>query len=197
MWSVWPIVTRQNACNLAFCFAARSERQHKRHRYFLLTIRAIPDWSKNCPLCALSMNFWKSRSTALMRHRDLRHQFVIGPLCKSTLSSDKARLYYCLKCKWTFQVCGRNVAVLDECGEPVVGEESLRRFHTFEEGLCPVLESFAAAAAAVAPNPLPLLRRKSDECVDLASSYVSARPRRIRPVLRLLTGLREDLGRPS
>ena len=144
-------------------------------------------------LCTLPMSLWKSRSTPLERPRDLRHQFVIGPLCNNSLSSDKARLYYCLKCKWMFLVCGRNVAVLDECGEPIVVEESLRRFHTFEEGPCPVLKSFAAAAAAVAANPLPLLRRTSDECVDLASSYISPRPRRIRPVLRVLTGLREDL----
>jgi hypothetical protein len=85
--------------------------------------------------------------------------------------------------------------VLDEYGKPIVGEESFRRFSTFEEGPCPVLESFASAAAAA--NAQPSLRRKSDESVDLASGYISARPRRFRPVLRVLTGLREDLGRPS
>jgi hypothetical protein len=144
----------------------------------------------------ITVKLWKSAAAQNRDLETLRHQFVIGPLCESDLCPGKARLYYCYRCKWTFLVCGSKVAVLDEYGKPIIGEESLRRFHTFEEGPCPVLESFASAA--VADNVLhPPLRRKSDESVDLASGHISPRPRRLRPVLRVLTGLREDLGRPS
>jgi len=51
---------------------------------------------------------------AKRRDRSLRHEFVVGPLCDSSLSERKARLYYCIRCKWNFLVCGSKVAVLDE-----------------------------------------------------------------------------------
>jgi hypothetical protein len=54
-------------------------------------------------------------------------------------------------------------AVLGGDGSPLVGEESLRRFNTFEEGPCSVLEAFASAAPPdVGTLRLPL-RSKSDE----------------------------------
>jgi hypothetical protein len=105
---------------------------------FLIGPKIAPD---------ITVKFWESSAPALKRpSRSLRHEFVIGPLCDSNLSPGKARLYYCIKCKWSFLVCGSEVAVLDEDGSPLIGKESLRRFNTFEEGPCPVLEAFVSAA---------------------------------------------------
>ena len=145
----------------------------------------------------MSVNFWNSGEAAPKRDFEpLRHQFVIGPLCQSDLCLGKSRLYYCCKCKWMFLVCGSKVAVLDQHGEPIVGEESRRRFSTFEEGPCPVLKSFASAAVA-GEAIRATLRRNLNESVRVASRHVSVRSLRPRPVLRVLTRLREDLGRPS
>jgi len=140
------------------------------------------------------MKLWGSRTATAQRHdRTLRHQFVIGPLCDTELCEGKARLYYCAKCKWCFLVCGSRVAVLDEDGSPLVGEDNLRRFNTFEEGPCPVLETFASAALAnVEAWRLPS-RRKCDEPGNLAPGYIPAWTGRPRPVLRVLTRVREDL----
>jgi hypothetical protein len=91
------------------------------------------------------MKLWESHATPIgLRRVSCRHEFVIGPLCDTNLTSRKARLYYCRLCEWRFLVCGSKVAVLDENGNPLVGEESLRRFTTLEEGPCPVLEAFAS-----------------------------------------------------
>ena len=144
------------------------------------------------------MKLLESHAEAPIRHHtNSRHAFVIGPLCDSNLSSRKARLYYCRLCKWTFLVCGSHVAVLDENGEPLVGEESLSRFSTFEEGPCPALEAFASVALADNEKPRLSLRRKYDELSHLAASHFPARPDRPRPLLRVLGGLREILGRRS
>jgi hypothetical protein len=118
----------------------------------------------------------------------LRHEFVIGPLCESDLCpGKKARLYYCIRCKWNFLVCGSKVAVLDEHGNPLLGDESLRRFDTFEGGPCPVLEEFASGAL--------LLPRKSEKHDDFATKNVSTRFGPLRPLLRIIDCVREDSGR--
>jgi hypothetical protein len=84
------------------------------------------------------MKLWQSRAVASEScDRSLRHEFLIGPLCNTSLVQEKARLYYCTRCKWSFLVCGSKVAVLDEDGSPLVGEDGLRRFKTFEEGSVP------------------------------------------------------------
>ena len=147
---------------------------------------------------ALGMKLLESHAEApIRRHTNPRHAFVIGPLCDSKLSSHKARLYYCRLCNWTFLVCGSQVAVLDERGEPLVGEESLSRFRTFEEGPCPAFEAFPSASLAESKTPRLSLRRKYDELRNLASSHFPAGPDRPRPLLRVLEGLRENLGRRS
>jgi len=45
-------------------------------------------------------------------------------------------------------VCRSTVAVLDDDGSPLAGDESLRRFNTLAEGPCPVLEAFVSATLA-------------------------------------------------
>src|ERR1700693_5560401 len=125
------------------------------------------------------MKLWKDSAAATSRHRlSSRHEFVIGPLCDTSLTSRKARLYYCRLCEWRFLVCGSKVAVLDEDGNPLVGEESFRRFGTFEEGPCPVLEMFASQALSQGDNYAPLIRRKYDERSSLAPGIVPTRPDR-------------------
>jgi hypothetical protein len=146
------------------------------------------------------MKLWDSHAVAIASapHRaNSRHVFVIGPLCDTSLSARKARIYYCRLCDWSFLVAGSKVAVLDARGEPVVGAESLRRFSTFAEGPCPALEAFAAAALGEPVQPRLSLRRKFDELGNLASSHFRARSRQPRPLLRLLGGMRENLGRHS
>jgi len=103
---------------------------------------------------SISVNFWKDRAAASERcSRIVRHEFVIGPLCDSNLCSGKAaRLYYCTECKWRLLVSGSRVAVLDEDGSPIAGEESI---NVFEENPCPVLEAFASAQ--------PLLQAQCDQ----------------------------------
>jgi hypothetical protein len=133
------------------------------------------------------------------RDRTLRHEFVVGPLCDSSLSQRKVRLYYCIRCKWNFLVCGSKVAVLDERGNPLTGTESSDRFNTFAEGPCPVLKALALTwdvlseteTAARAP------RRIGNESRNLAPSNIRLGSTRPRPLFRVFSRLRENLGRPS
>lgn len=120
------------------------------------------------------MRLWQNRSAAIQRTLPGRHEFVIGPLCKCAAFDANARLYYCIRCKWSFFVCGTRVAVLDGAGNPLTGEHSLRRFKTFEDGPCPVLEAFASAAAELTPAE-PQLRRQSDASGVASDNYVHRR----------------------
>ena len=142
------------------------------------------------------MKLWQRHDvTTEPRRSNSRHEFVIGPLCDNNLSSGKARLYYCRLCKWSFLVCGNKVAVLDADGEPLACAESIRQFSTFEAGPCPVLEAFASVALTGLDKSRPSIRSKYDERNDLAPNHLSARPDRPQPLLRILTGMRENLGR--
>ncbi|MGC1398278.1 hypothetical protein [Candidatus Binatus sp.] len=86
------------------------------------------------------MKLWESLASRPQRHApSLRHEFVIGPLCDSELFPRKARLYYCVRCKWHFLVCEKTVVVLDGYGHPMAGPDSSTRFATFAEGPCPPL----------------------------------------------------------
>jgi hypothetical protein len=146
------------------------------------------------------MNFWRKRASlqnGLMTTR-LRHDFVIGPQRHSDLFGRPARLYYCVRCKSSFLVCGSKVAVLDEDEVPITGEESLRRFNTFGEGPCPVLEAFVSAVTARAEALGPPSRSKYDEPGSVAPAAPIHMPpwtARPRPSLRLLTRIREDFVR--
>ena len=56
--------------------------------------------------------------------------------------------------------------MLDDSGNPLVGIESAKRFSTFEEGPCPVLEAFALEFLVEVQNTSPMCRRKSDEPIN-------------------------------
>jgi hypothetical protein len=140
------------------------------------------------------MNLWQNHPGAIDRPMATRHEFVIGPLCRHAPFQREARLYYCIRCKWSFLVCGSTVAVLDEEGRPLAGDGSLRRFQTFEEGPCPVLEAFAAAASLDVGAIEANFRREWDGSSHLASGHVRSRPSRVRPMLRVLSRVREGLG---
>ena len=146
------------------------------------------------------MNFWR-KSTSLQdgfTTTRLRHDFVIGPQRHSDLFGRAARIYYCVRCKSSFLVCGSKVAVLDEDQVPISGEESLRRFNTFGEGPCPVLEAFISAAMARAEALRPPSRSRRDQpgsVAPVAPILIPAWAGRPRPSLRLLTRMRENFGR--
>jgi len=141
------------------------------------------------------MNLWRKRpSVQNGRTTPLKHNFVIGPRRHSDLFGRAARLYYCVRCKWSFLVCGSKVAVLDEDGSPIVGEESLRRFDTLGEGPCPVLDAFVSAALASAESLRVPLRSRRDESGSLAP-HIPARSARPRPSLHVITRVRENFGR--
>ncbi len=128
--------------------------------------------------------------------RNLRHECVIGPLCDHPLFKRKARVYYCILCTWSFLVSGNTVVVLDENHKPVGDEEGVRRFSTFEARPCPVLEGLVEEAfGAMSTNPAIESRRNSDGCRNLATSTVPAWTRGPRPLFRIFSRLREDLGR--
>jgi hypothetical protein len=125
-----------------------------------------------------------------------RHEFVIGPLCKHAVFQKKARLYYCIRCKWSFLVCGGKVVVLDEDGSPLGGDGGRRRFATFEEGPCPVLEAFVSAASFNTGPSQPQLNRECDvELGHLVPSYLHTRSGRRQPALHAVSRMREDLAR--
>lgn len=105
------------------------------------------------------MKLWAVRSVAVERHEMIRrHELVIGPLCDSTLFGRKARLYYCNRCKWGFLVCGSKVAVLDDSGSPLSGNENSARFSA-KENPCPVLEAFALETLGEASTARTMLQR--------------------------------------
>jgi hypothetical protein len=132
------------------------------------------------------MNLWRKREKSHDQQATrLKHDIVIGPQRHSDLFGREARLYYCVRCKWSFLVCGSTVAVLDENQNPVTGEESLRRFNTFAVGPCPVLESFASAALTEAP-----WRSRRYEPGSRAPNRLPAWSAKPRPLLRVLTRAR-------
>src|SRR5579872_933609 len=148
------------------------------------------------------MKLWRKRENPQLTVR-LGHNFVVGPQCHSDLFGRAARLYHCVRCKWSFMACGRKVVVLSDDGSPIVGEESLRRFNTFAQGPCPVLEALVSAPLT-GPESLRVRSRigQGDPCKTASPSLPasiwsgwsgwSGRPR---PLLRLLTRPRETSAR--
>jgi hypothetical protein len=130
-----------------------------------------------------------SESTA-----SLRHEFVIGPLRDHFLFKDKARQYYCIRCKWTF-LAGRNkVAVLDEHGSPLTGDESTKRFGTFAIGPCPMLEALALEAFdKTTKSQVDESGRNSNESSYRAPHHVLVKAGAFGHLPQVFNRLREDL----
>jgi len=132
-----------------------------------------------------------SESTA-----SLRHEFAIGPLRDHFLFKDKARQYYCIRCKWTFLVAGNKVAVLDEHGSPLTDDESTNRFGTFALGPCPVLEALTSEAfEETTSSQVARLGREFCEPRPLVPGNVTSSNRTFGPLRRILTRLQGDLKR--
>jgi len=81
------------------------------------------------------------------------------------------------------------VVVLDEDGSPITGIESLRRFGSFEEGPCPVLEAFALKSAARATAQPPQVRER--QAKRLETPRILGWPSRLRPSRRVLGTVRK------
>lgn len=143
------------------------------------------------------MKFWKHRIVREEDDRSLQHEFVIGPLCDNPLFPRPARAYYCIRCRWKFLVCGSSVLMLDERGNPLTRSEISSRFDVFDESLCPVFKALtlqipgAAATTGWAPG------RNENERGNLASGNFRVGTDSSRPCFRLLSRLRENLGRAS
>ena len=131
------------------------------------------------------------------RKRNLRHDFLIGPLAGNALVLRRARVYYCARCKWNFIVCENRIAALDGNGNPIGGDEGHRRFKTFGDGPCPALAQSNLAAPQAADNKNVSPRRNTNESGDMAPGLVCTWAGRARDMLRISTGLRENLGDPN
>jgi hypothetical protein len=128
------------------------------------------------------------------RNKNLRHDFLIGPLAVSPIVARRARTYHCVRCKWSFLVCESRIAALDENGNPISGNEGRRRFKTFGDGPCPALGRSNVASPQAAHNKRVSPRRNGNESGYLAPGLVCTWAGRARDMFRVFTGLREDLG---
>ena len=88
------------------------------------------------PYVSFFKNLFGSRQGSLTRHGD-GHELVIGPLCDDSLFSRKARLYFCMKCKQRFLVCGDRYALLDRRGNVMATIAAQDRSDSLEQALCP------------------------------------------------------------
>jgi hypothetical protein len=124
----------------------------------------------------------------------LRHELVIGPLRDHFLFKEKARQYYCIRCKWTF-LAGRNkVAVLDQHGSPLARDETTKRFGTFAIGPCPVLEALALEAFDnTTKSQVDESGGNSNESSYRAPHHVLVRSGGFGHLLQVFNRLREDL----
>jgi hypothetical protein len=85
--------------------------------------------------------------------------------------------------------------VLDERGDPLTGTESSERFNTLGEGPCPVLKALAEGVPSEAETAAIAPWRNGNERRDLAAGNIRLGPTRPRPLFRVFSRLREDLGR--
>ena len=142
------------------------------------------------------MKLWESHFLRPQRHApSVRHEFVIGPFCDSALFRRKARLYYCIRCRWQFLVSEKKVVVLDNDGHPMAGADSSARFNTFAEGPCPALVELETRypIKAYIVNLEP--RRKSDEPRTVATRNIPVGTGWPWTLFRVFSRLRENLGR--
>jgi hypothetical protein len=79
---------------------------------------------------------------------EMRHNFAIWALEKSGTSRRRLHLYYCVRCKWAFQVddCSGSVTPLDQNGNPIQEPEAAERLATFGVGPCPLFSRLTGSA---------------------------------------------------
>ncbi|HTQ23627.1 MAG TPA: hypothetical protein VMI09_02950 [Candidatus Binataceae bacterium] len=142
------------------------------------------------------MKLWRIGEKSPARETiSLKHDFVIGPQRYSELFGRPARLYHCVRCKWSFLVGGSKVVVLDEHQKPIVGEESLKRFNSLGQGPCPVLEAFMSAALGTGQAPRVGSQNGLGKPARMAPFPIPAPTARSRPVLRLLGRMRANFAK--
>jgi hypothetical protein len=71
---------------------------------------------------------------------EMRHSFAIWALTKDADSALRRHLYSCVRCKQTFGFDDRSGSVtpLDKQGDPIQGNEAVKRLATFSHSPCPV-----------------------------------------------------------
>jgi hypothetical protein len=132
---------------------------------------------------------WLSR-----QNRASRHEFTIGPLSANSIFPERARVYHCIRCKWSFLVCNNRIVVIDENQTPLGGAEGVKRFSTFSNGPCPALTTSDAGAPRIKDTEVVQPRRHSNESRHLAPIDISAWAGRAGSLLRISNRLRENLG---
>ena len=140
------------------------------------------------------MKLWRKGEKSPGRET-LRHDFAIGPQRYSDLFGRPARLYHCARCKWSFMVGASRVVVLDEHQQPIIGAEALKRFNSFAQGPCPVLEAFMSAALATAQASHVGPKNGQGKPARMTPFRIPAATARPRPVLRLLGRVRANFVR--
>ena len=95
--------------------------------------------------------YTKARSAgSFFSAAETRHNFAIWPLEKSGTSRRRLHLYYCIRCKWAFQVADNgSVTPLDQNGNPVREREAAERLATFGVGPCPVFSSLTGTTRLI------------------------------------------------
>ncbi len=109
-------------------------------------------------LVAPGKSRYRTNDTEPRGHRfsakGMRHNFAIWKSEGSGASDGYAHFYFCVRCKWTFGVNGRNglIIPLDRSREAIRGPEAWERLETFANGPCPVFAQLADDDCAV-PRP--------------------------------------------
>jgi hypothetical protein len=86
-------------------------------------------------------------------------------------------------------VCGSEVVVVDDRGDPLTGAEGAKRFATFAEGNCPVFAALAPVPGKAAPPQLGEVAPS----VEPATENSTTRTCRPQPALRIISGFRHDV----
>lgn len=109
-------------------------------------------------LVAPGKSRYRTNDTKTIGHRfsakGMRHNFAIWKSEESGASEGYAHFYFCVRCKWTFGVNGRNglIIPLDKNRGAIRGPEAWERLETFANGPCPVFVQLADDDCAVPPS---------------------------------------------
>ena len=111
---------------------------------------------------------------------ETRHNFAIWALEKSGTSRRRLHLYYCVRCKWAFQVddYSGSVTPLDQHGKPVREPEAAERLATFGVGPCPVFSRLTECARLTQAVPRSEVLRGRLAALFYTMSRIWRRPNR-------------------